>query len=126
MKLEPRRRSRIVPPASGAAARFGLWLFGMTLVACGSSAQPSPSVSPAATGSPSATGAGPSCQPYGGCDIEEDLANGSQKYVGLDSESYPTALEIALYDAQQSGVRDTIVVGHNPPHDAISGINRHT
>lgn len=89
-------------------------LLGFTLAACSGGAERNVSPAP--------TGAGPSCQPYGGCDVLEDLTNGTQRIVTLDTQSYPDALTRALYDAQRSDVKDTTVVGHNPPHDAISGI----
>ena len=55
----------------------------------------------------------------------EDLTNGTTRTIALDTQSYPDALERALYDAQNADVRDTVVVGHNPPHVAISGLYHH-
>ena len=96
----------------GAAVAFGL-----ALSACsGAGGQPT---------TPVPSGAGPSCQPFGGCDVLEDLSDGTQRLVALDTQSYPDALTRALYDAQRSDVRDTVVVGHTPPHEAISGLLRH-
>ena len=71
------------------------------------------------------SGAGPACQPYGGCDVLEDLTDGSTRTIALDTQSYPAALERALYDVQRDDVRDTVVVGHDPPHTAISGVYHH-
>jgi hypothetical protein len=69
--------------------------------------------------------AGISCASYGGCDVLEDFADGHSTIVQLRTNTYFDADSRARQDSLRSDVVDASVVGHNPPHIALSNLYYH-
>jgi hypothetical protein len=68
---------------------------------------------------------GVDCTAYGGCDVLEDLSDGSSTIVALRSMSFFPAQERAITDVQKANVVDTVVVGHDPPHTPLGKLYHH-
>lgn len=85
----------------------------------GSATTPEPTAS-SNPDSPSATGASPNgavvCATFGGCDVQDDMADGTQKQIALQTSSFADARARQNQECQGGGVVDAVVLGHNAPH----------
>ncbi len=84
---------------------------GLLITACG---QSSPTVQLSAN-----------CAQYGGCDVLLDLTDGTSTIIPLKTASIADATARALQESKRQDVIDTAVVGHNPPHVAVSALYHH-
>src|SRR5438270_10049547 len=72
---------------------------------------------------PVVTGTG--CADYGGCDVLEDLADGTSKLIPLRTSSIAEATSRAIAESQRDGVLDAAGVGDSAPHVALSSLFPH-
>jgi len=56
---------------------------------------------------------------FGGCDVREDLSDGSQTIIPLRA-SFDLAKARAMHEAQRTDVFDAVVVGDAAPHAVLS------
>jgi hypothetical protein len=99
----------------------------VSLAGCESSKPALPEPSPGDATPTPAEDAGPApsfdaavnCATYGGCDVQENLVNGTQTIIQLRA-SFVQARERAIADAQHIDVVDTVVVGDADPHVVLS------
>lgn len=74
---------------------------------------------------PPVVNTGIDCSSYGGCDVLEDFTTGGSTIIPLRASTFLDANTRARQDSLRADVLDASVVGHNPPHIALSNLYFH-
>jgi hypothetical protein len=100
--------------------RIALLVAAAALSACATVQSPSATAGAHTPLVPASSAATVNCSAYGGCDVEEQLGDGTETIIAMRTPSFATASARASQEAKREDVFDAVVVGDSAPHTVLS------